>query len=153
MPGVTGSFTVAFGRLDRGDSDRPIPFERLLCGFTVEAIVVRGEDRVEIRLTTGDRLWNGHRGLVVAPDPRTRVAAVLDETQADLEAKATRIADQQETIDALEAEVERKDDRIETLEAENADIRAESEALRERVAAIEAELGIENGGGEVPADD
>jgi len=31
----------------------------------------------------------------------------LDETQADLEAKATRIGDQQETIDDLESEVER----------------------------------------------
>ena len=50
------------------------------------------------------------------------LSQTLDETQADLEAKATRIADQQETIDALGAE--------------NAD-------LRERVAAIESELGLD----------
>ena len=70
----------------------------------------------------------------------------LDETQADLEAKATRIADQQETIDALEAEVERKDDRIDALEAEN-------EALHERVAAIEAHVGLGDASGAVPAND
>jgi len=64
------------------------------------------------------------------------LSKTLDETQADLEAKATRIADQQETIDDLESEVERKDDRIDALEAENAD-------LRERVAAIESELGLD----------
>ena len=56
----------------------------------------------------------------------------LDETQADLEAKATRIGDQQETIDALEAE--------------NDDLRAENEALRERVAAIEAHVGLGDAG-------
>jgi hypothetical protein len=56
-------------------------------------------------------------------------------------------------LDETQAELDAKDDRIDDLEAENADIRAENEALRERVAAIEAELGIENGGGEVPADD
>jgi len=160
VPGVTGSFTVAFGRLDRGDSDRPIPFERLLCGFTVEAIVVRGEDRVEIRLTTGDRLWNGHRGLVVAPDPRTRVAAVLDETQADLEAKATRIADQQETIDALESDLDAKDariedqqDRIHRLESK-VDYRDDRiNELQSRLEKLEAHVGMDGADAEVSADD
>jgi hypothetical protein len=74
------------------------------------------------------------------------LSAELDETQAALEAKATRIADQQETIDDLESEVERKDDRIDALEAENA-------ALRERVAAIEAHVGLGDAGEEVVADD
>ena len=50
------------------------------------------------------------------------LSQTLDETQADLDAKVTRIGDQQETIDALGAE--------------NAD-------LRERVAAIESELGLD----------
>ena len=70
------------------------------------------------------------------------MAAVIDAVQT-----------QQETIDDLESEVERKDDRIETLEAENADIRAENEALRERVAAIEAHVGLGDAGEEVVADD
>ena len=37
----------------------------------------------------------------------------------------------------------RTGDRVETLEDENEQLRAENEALRERVAAIEAELGLD----------
>ena len=47
----------------------------------------------------------------------------------------------------------RTGDRIDALEAENADISAENEALRERVAAIEAHVGLGDAGEEVVADD
>ena len=42
-----------------------------------------------------------------------------------------------------DAHIADQQDRIDALEAENADIRAENKALRERVAAIEAELGLD----------
>ena len=87
--------------------------------------------------------------------------------KADLDAKDDRITDQQDRIDtlesgldskddridALEREIERKDDRVETLEDENERLRAENEALRERVAAIEAHVGLGDAGEAVSADD
>ena len=87
--------------------------------------------------------------------------------KADLDARDARIADQQDRIDtlesrldskddrvdALEREIERKDDRVETLEDENEQLRAENEALHERVAAIEAHVGLGDAGGAVVADD
>ena len=79
------------------------------------------------------------------------------ELETEIDARDARITDQQDRIDtlesrldskddrvdALEREIERKDDRVETLEDENEQLRAENEALRERVAAIEAELGLD----------
>ena len=47
----------------------------------------------------------------------------------------------------------RTGDRVETLEDENEQLRAENEALRERVAAIEAHVGLGDAGEAVPADD
>ena len=44
-------------------------------------------------------------------------------------------------------------DSTSSSEAENADIRAENEALRERVAAIEAHVGLGDAGEAVVADD
>ena len=95
------------------------------------------------------------------------LSKTLDETQADLDAKDARIADQQDRtdtlesrldskddrVDALEREIERKDDRVETLEDENEQLRAENETLRERVAAIEAHVGLGDAGEEMVADD
>jgi len=70
----------------------------------------------------------------------------LDDTQAELDAKDDRIDDLEAENADLRAELDAKDDRID-------DLRAENETLRERVAAIEAHVGLGDAGGEVVADD
>jgi hypothetical protein len=60
-----------------------------------------------------------------------------------LDNKDNCIDDQRERMDKLESRVEQKDDRIDAVEAKNEDLREENKKLRERVAAIETELGID----------
>ncbi len=56
-------------------------------------------------------------------------------------------------IQGLSAELDERDDRIADLDAENEALREENERLRERVAAIEAELGLDGADSAVVAED
>lgn len=67
----------------------------------------------------------------------------LGDVESDNEAMVDRIADLQAELDARDARLDDQQDRIETLEAENERLAAENETLRERVAAIEDELGLD----------
>ena len=52
-----------------------------------------------------------------------------------------------------DAHIADQQDRIDALETDNADLRQENETLRERVAAIEAHVGLGNAGEKLVADD
>ncbi len=77
----------------------------------------------------------------------------VDENRDRLDDLEETTADQDATVEELEADLDAKDERIEELETENAGLRAENEALRQRVAAIEAELGLDGPDSTAVADD
>jgi len=64
-----------------------------------------------------------------------------------------RVADLEADLDARDDQIDDQHERIEDLESENDRLHAENDALRERVAAIEAHLGMDGGAAAGVADD
>jgi hypothetical protein len=75
-----------------------------------------------------------------------RLAEENEQLTQDLHTKADRIEKLEADRDELQDDLDTKDDRIEEVEAEN-------DELRERLAGIEAHLGLDGASGPAPADD